>query len=45
MALNFSGDLARCEQNYAKANTSYEESISLLRAPRPGDLWDPLYRI
>ena len=37
MALNFSGDLARCEQNYTRAQTAYEESISLLReldAPR-----------
>lgn len=31
MALNFSGDLARCEQNYQQARTAYEESISLLR--------------
>jgi DNA-binding NarL/FixJ family response regulator len=37
MALNFSGDLARCEGNYDVATTFYEESISLLRgldAPR-----------
>jgi DNA-binding NarL/FixJ family response regulator len=31
MALNFWGDLARCEQNYAQAQTAYEDSISLLR--------------
>jgi non-specific serine/threonine protein kinase len=31
MALNYKGDLARCEQNYQQAQTAYEESISLLR--------------
>ena len=31
MALNYMGDLARCEQNYQQAQTAYEESISLLR--------------
>ena len=31
MALNFSGDLARCEQQYARAQTAFEESIALLR--------------
>jgi len=31
MALNYSGDLARCEKNYARALAAYEESISLLR--------------
>lgn len=31
MALNFSGDLARCEQRYQEALAAYEESISLLR--------------
>jgi DNA-binding NarL/FixJ family response regulator len=31
MALNYSGDLARCEKNYARAQTAYEESITLLR--------------
>jgi hypothetical protein len=31
MALNFSGDLARCEQNYARAQAAYGESISLVR--------------
>jgi non-specific serine/threonine protein kinase len=31
MALNFSGDLARCEQNHAQAVAAYDESISLLR--------------
>lgn len=37
MALNFSGDLARCERNYDDARAFYEECISLLRgldAPR-----------
>jgi non-specific serine/threonine protein kinase len=32
MALNFSGDLARCERQYARARAAYEESISILRA-------------
>jgi non-specific serine/threonine protein kinase len=31
MALNFSGDLARCQRNYAQAQSAYEESLSLLR--------------
>jgi non-specific serine/threonine protein kinase len=31
MALNFSGDLARCEQDYKTARNAYEESISILR--------------
>jgi DNA-binding CsgD family transcriptional regulator len=31
MALNFSGDLARCEKNYKHAQAVYEESIALLR--------------
>jgi non-specific serine/threonine protein kinase len=31
MTLNGSGDLARCQQNYAQAQTAYEESIALLR--------------
>ncbi len=31
MALNFSGDLARCEQKYTEAEAAYEESILLLR--------------
>jgi DNA-binding CsgD family transcriptional regulator len=31
MALNYSGDVARLEQNYAQARTAYEESVSLLR--------------
>jgi predicted ATPase/DNA-binding NarL/FixJ family response regulator len=30
MALNFSGDLARCERDYSLALTNYEESINLL---------------
>ncbi|MGH2533232.1 MAG: LuxR C-terminal-related transcriptional regulator, partial [Thermomicrobiales bacterium] len=37
MALNFAGDLARCERTYAQAQVAYEESVSLLReldAPR-----------
>jgi DNA-binding CsgD family transcriptional regulator len=37
MALNFSGDLARCERKYDDARAFYEECISLLRgldAPR-----------
>jgi DNA-binding NarL/FixJ family response regulator len=31
MTLNGSGDLARCEQNYTRAQADYEESIALLR--------------
>jgi DNA-binding NarL/FixJ family response regulator len=31
MSLNFSGDLARCQQNYVRAKDAYEESISRLR--------------
>jgi non-specific serine/threonine protein kinase len=31
MALNFTGDLARCEQNYNRAESAYQESITLLR--------------
>jgi non-specific serine/threonine protein kinase len=31
MALNYMGDLARCERNYQRAQTAYEESISILR--------------
>lgn len=31
MALNFSGDLARCEKNYHEARVVYEESIAILR--------------
>lgn len=30
-ALKWFGDLARCEQNYAEAQTHYEQSIALLR--------------
>lgn len=31
MALNFLGDLARCEQTYDRAQALYEESLTLLR--------------
>jgi DNA-binding CsgD family transcriptional regulator len=31
MALNYRGDLARCERNYTRARNAYEESLSLLR--------------
>jgi DNA-binding CsgD family transcriptional regulator len=31
MGLNFNGDLARCERDYARALPAYEESITLLR--------------
>jgi DNA-binding CsgD family transcriptional regulator len=31
MALNFAGDLARCQEDYVQAQTAYEESITLLR--------------
>ena len=31
MALNYFGDLARCEQAYAEAKTAYAESLALLR--------------
>lgn len=31
MALNFLGDLARCEQRYAQAQAPYEEAVALLR--------------
>jgi non-specific serine/threonine protein kinase len=31
MALNFTGDLRRCQQNYRAAKEVYEESIALLR--------------
>lgn len=31
MALNYLGDLGRCEQNYAQAQAVYEESLALLR--------------
>lgn len=31
MALNFSGDLARCERRFVQAKAAYEESIALLR--------------
>ena len=31
MALNFYGDLKRCQQEYRAAKAAYEESISLLR--------------
>jgi predicted ATPase/DNA-binding CsgD family transcriptional regulator len=31
MALNYLGDLARCEQNYDQAQAPYEESLTLLR--------------
>jgi non-specific serine/threonine protein kinase len=32
MGLNFRGDLARCEEDYAAAVIAYDESIALLRA-------------
>jgi predicted ATPase/DNA-binding CsgD family transcriptional regulator len=44
--LNFFGDLARCEQNYAEAQTAYEQSVALLRelgATR--DLAAPLHNL
>jgi predicted ATPase/DNA-binding CsgD family transcriptional regulator len=31
IALDYVGDLARCEEKYAKAQTSYEDSIALLK--------------
>ncbi len=31
LALNYLGDLARCEQNYDQAQAPYEESLALLR--------------
>jgi non-specific serine/threonine protein kinase len=46
MALNFSGDLARLEQDYAKAETAYEESISILRnIDAARDLASALYNL
>jgi len=46
MALNFSGDLARCEQDYAAAQTAYEESVRLLRElDAPRDLASVLHNL
>jgi len=45
-ALNWFGDLARCEQQYAEAQTNYEQSVALLRdlgATR--DLTSPLQNL
>jgi hypothetical protein len=44
MALNYSGDLARFEQNYTAAQTAYEESISLLRKLDARATWHLLCR-
>jgi len=46
MALNYAGDLARCERNYQQAQTAYEESISLLRKINSvGDLASALHNL
>jgi DNA-binding CsgD family transcriptional regulator len=46
MALNYSGDLARCEKRYRPAQRAYEESLRLLRdLDAPRDLASVLHNL